>query len=139
MKFLPDCSLRVSTNDDDSYYCRHSKVHVSNNVVTGHICRMCIWHAAPCTDPRPEVNEPLSTSEPTFRDKAIGFISSAAAFVADGMTLISEDEVANRLAVCSSCAEHEGNWCRRCGCNLSLKARGRAFECPLGKWPNLDA
>ena len=56
-------------------------------------------------------------------------------FVADGCHAVSHEEYRQRLEICDSCPQRRGNRCRQCGCRLSLKARGRAFQCPLEKWP----
>jgi hypothetical protein len=58
-------------------------------------------------------------------------------FLADGMKLISAEQLEERLGICRSCDQYQENWCRQCGCQLALKARGRAFRCPLNKWPEV--
>ena len=60
-------------------------------------------------------------------------------FVADGLKTVSKQEYEARLKICDACDQRRGNRCLVCGCRLSLKARGRAFQCPLGKWPAVDA
>ena len=139
MKFLPDCLLRSETDENEVYYCRHSQMHAANNLVTGQICRACTWYDQLCSNPRPEINELKDDPAPTIGAMAIGLATSAIAFVADGLKVLSEEQTADRLQICATCDENQGNWCRRCGCNLTLKARGRAFECPLDKWPRLFA
>jgi len=61
-------------------------------------------------------------------------VRSLADFVSDGCKLVAADEYRRRLEICDGCEERRDNRCRRCGCRLSLKARGRAFRCPLGNW-----
>lgn len=56
-------------------------------------------------------------------------------FVADGLQTVSGEEYAARLEICESCHQRSENVCQACGCYLTLKARGRVFECPLNKWP----
>jgi hypothetical protein len=63
--------------------------------------------------------------------------SSLAAFVTDGAKLVDKEMYAARLEVCDACDQRSGNRCGSCGCLLSLKASGRAFDCPLGKWTEL--
>ncbi len=58
-------------------------------------------------------------------------------FVADGCRTVTTDEYRQRLEICHKCDQRRGNRCMKCGCRLSLKARGRAFRCPLGKWPDI--
>jgi hypothetical protein len=54
--------------------------------------------------------------------------------------LVSAEEYERRLAICESCVPPEGyrtgNRCSHqgCGCYLSVKAKGRAFHCPVKKW-----
>ena len=76
---------------------------------------------------------------PSLASRTWDLVASLAAFVCDGCQLVSKDEYAARLTVCDSCLSRKGNWCRACGCHLSLKAKGRAFRCPEGKWPENTA
>jgi len=57
-------------------------------------------------------------------------------FVADGCATVSKEEYAARLAACDTCNHRKGVWCRhkKCGCCTMIKAKGRAWNCPLGKW-----
>lgn len=74
---------------------------------------------------------------PGFVQKFWNLTSSIVAFVADGCTTVSQDEYAKRLNICDGCDQRDDDKCKACGCMLSLKARGRAFECPLKKWPEI--
>ena len=62
---------------------------------------------------------------------------SLADFVADGCRPSARTSTQQRLAICDTCDQRRGNRCLVCGCRLALKARGRAFQCPLAKWPVL--
>ncbi len=73
---------------------------------------------------------------PPLREQAWNLVRSLADFVADGCKTVSEDQYRQRLEICDGCDQRRGNRCRQCGCRLSLKARGRAFRCPLSKWPD---
>ena len=55
-------------------------------------------------------------------------------FVMDGLTTVSRNEYEARLQICDSCNHRQDDRCLRCGCHLSVKARGRAFKCPAGLW-----
>jgi hypothetical protein len=49
------------------------------------------------------------------------------------------EELARRLAVCAACDERVAHAarpdsCRKCGCNLPLKASWASQRCPLGLW-----
>ena len=61
--------------------------------------------------------------------------AAVVAFVADGLKTVSAHQYRQRLDICDCCPQRQGNRCAQCGCWLSLKARGRAFQCPLEKWP----
>lgn len=75
---------------------------------------------------------------PPLGRQAWNLTRSLAAFVADGCRTVSERQYRRRLETCDGCDRRRGNRCLECGCRLSLKARGRAFACPLGKWPRDD-
>ena len=72
---------------------------------------------------------------PPLHRQAWNLARSLADFVADGLKTLSKEEYEARLKICDACDQRRGNRCLVCGCRLSLKARGRAFQCPLGKWP----
>jgi hypothetical protein len=72
---------------------------------------------------------------PPLHPQAWNLARSLADFVADGMKTVSQQEYETRLKICDTCDQRRGNRCLKCGCRLSLKARGRTFQCPLGKWP----
>lgn len=65
--------------------------------------------------------------------------AALAAFVADGLQTVTAAEYAERLRICDSCPERRESRCLRCGCLLALKAHGRAFQCPLSKWPEVGS
>ncbi len=72
---------------------------------------------------------------PSLARQAWNLAQSLADFVADGCTTVSEEQYRERLEICDTCPERRNNRCMKCGCRLSLKARGRAFRCPADKWP----
>src|SRR5690606_25160800 len=71
----------------------------------------------------------------SFREKSAGVARAVKAFVCDAFRVVDEATYRARLAACEACARRDGKRCGECGCNIELKARGRAFDCPLGKWP----
>ena len=73
--------------------------------------------------------------EPSLTARAWNLTRALASFVADGMRTVSKPEYEQRLRICDSCDRRRHNKCLECGCRLSLKATGRAFKCPLNKWP----
>lgn len=134
---LPECDYRVDLGDPREFFCQHTRVHVRDSIVHAGICSQCTMRNVECFDPRPAPDslEQARTAPPPLPRKVWNLSKSLAAFVADGMRFVSRDEYRARLEICDSCPERDGNRCRQCGCRLSLKARGRAFECPLAKWP----
>jgi hypothetical protein len=76
----------------------------------------------------------LPIEPPAAPRRAWNVLRAAAVFVADGMRTVTADVYRARLAACDGCPLRQDNTCRVCGCRLSLKARGRLFQCPLGKW-----
>lgn len=57
-----------------------------------------------------------------------------AAFVADGCKTVTAEQYERRLNACDSCEHRRKTRCIKCGCNLAIKARGRAWKCPEEKW-----
>jgi hypothetical protein len=55
--------------------------------------------------------------------------------VGDGFRTVDAARYRERPGACHACDHRRGNRCIECGCWISLKARGRAFTCPLGRWP----
>jgi DNA-directed RNA polymerase subunit RPC12/RpoP len=75
---------------------------------------------------------------PPLRRQAWNLASALAAFVADGCWTLTADQYRERLVVCDTCEHRRRNRCRKCGCRLAIKAKGRAFRCPEDRWPNLE-
>lgn len=71
---------------------------------------------------------------PSMPRRAWNFSKALASFVADGCKTVEKEEYRRRLTICSGCDRRSGGGCKKCGCNLALKAKGRAWKCPLGKW-----
>jgi len=74
---------------------------------------------------------------PPMHTRAWNLTKALAAFVADGLKTVTEEQYARRLSICEGCGERRENFCLQCGCYLAWKATGRAFQCPLKKWPDL--
>jgi hypothetical protein len=71
---------------------------------------------------------------PPLATQAANFIHSVVAFAGDGCALVDDAEYRRRLTACHACDRRAGRRCTECGCWIGVKARGRAFECPLGRW-----
>lgn len=94
-------------------------------------------------DPRDVQNEGQKRTEPGKGSKEPGILKKAAKFaraaarhIADGAAEVSQEEREKRMAICASCDQFDAarTACRSCGCGLTLKARWRSEDCPLGKW-----
>ncbi len=88
-------------------------------------------------EPSTKPPEPKPPHFPPLHQQAWNLAKSLADFVADGCQTLSEEQYRRRLEICDACELRRGNRCTKCGCRLSLKARGRAFQCPMGKWPEV--
>jgi len=79
-------------------------------------------------------------SEPTALSKFSSLLDAVQKFISDGATIISADEQAERLAICSNCPKYNSSAflgsgsCRLCGCSIKMKTRARSFACPLKHW-----
>jgi len=99
-------------------------------------CRVCSDAGIFCNrEPIAFAKRVTRTRDPEMRSRPWNFLKSMADFLADGCQTLSPEDYRARLMVCTHCAERTDNTCAICGCYLALKARGRAFKCPLGKWP----
>jgi hypothetical protein len=90
---------------------------------------------------RPQSGPPLAPKDagqqafPPLSTQAWSLARSVAAFVADGFRTVDAGQYRERLGVCGACDRLSGHRCTECGCWVALKARGRTFTCPLGRWP----
>lgn len=73
---------------------------------------------------------------PSFLAQIGNAAKAAVAFVASGCETVDDDEYNRRRSICSTCEFQDAasDRCRQCGCRLSMKTRGSAFTCPVGKW-----
>lgn len=136
---LPSCSYRAQTESAELFYCRHTATRVSGNRVTEAICKTCSVRETPCEQPRSPSAQDLVQSSPSLAKMSWNAAIAMARFVGDRGRTVNEQELSERLEICDRCDLHRGNRCLACGCNLARKARGRVFDCPLGKWPDLSA
>lgn len=135
---LPVCNWREATQVEEEYFCRHTSVRTSGSFVSSVVCSSCQVRNTECDSPRlfsPDIPPP---PRPSLAQIGWSVTSAIAAFVADGGRLLSVEQYDERLSICESCEMRRGNRCAKCGCRLALKARAKAFQCPLGKWPELE-
>ena len=95
----------------------------------------------PTSEPATAARGPLGGADtptkklPPLARQAWNLARSLADFVADGCKTVTPEQYQARLEICDGCDHRRNNRCMKCGCRLSLKAQGRAFKCPAGKWP----
>ena|GEM_PF-2365008 len=80
------------------------------------------------------VGGPIIAKPPSLITKGWSLAKALKDFASDGLKLVDADEYKKRLDTCNSCNMRDGRSCQICGCNVDLKAKGRAFACPIGKW-----
>jgi glycosyltransferase involved in cell wall biosynthesis len=78
----------------------------------------------------------LAPKSPGVFTKFRNLATAVARQAAQGFPGVSDEVKAARLATCSTCPSHDapGDRCRRCGCNLSIKAGWGSSSCPDRKW-----
>jgi hypothetical protein len=76
----------------------------------------------------------------TLLEKAKNFTSATVKHVASGMHRCTDEQIAERFAICQGCEHYVDNACAKCGCKV---ARDKAIisklawaeqSCPVGKW-----
>ncbi|MGA2259475.1 MAG: DUF6171 family protein [Thermoguttaceae bacterium] len=83
----------------------------------------------------PTSAEPASQPAfPSLASQASNLFQAAVAFVGDGCALVDDAEYRHSLEICRTCDQRVGERCTACGCWIKVKARGRAFTCPLERW-----
>ena len=115
----PPCIVSLG---DDRYRCKNTGNVYKTKTLPIH---------CPC-------KEPNFSSLPPICKQAWNLTKSLADFASDGFKLVTKEEYAARLVICDSCEYRRNTRCSKCGCNLAIKAKGRAFKCPENKWPNVQ-
>lgn len=74
--------------------------------------------------------------EPSILRKVAKLTGAVVRHIADGATEVPAEEREKRMAICAGCDQFDAarTVCQSCGCGLTLKARWRSENCPLGKW-----
>jgi hypothetical protein len=94
--------------------------------------------------PRPEpplVPSPEPPRElPPLTQRVANFAASAAKHVAAGMPRCTDEQIAERFAICQGCEFLSGGACSKCGCPVQRESRyisklsWATESCPVGKW-----
>ena len=77
---------------------------------------------------------------PPLAERLANFAASAAKHVAAGMPRCTEEQIAERFAICQGCEFLVNQACSKCGCPVQRESRyisklSWANEsCPVGKW-----
>ena len=71
---------------------------------------------------------------PPLTTQASNLFQAVVAFVGDGCGIVDDSQYRQRLEICRGCDRRAGKRCTACGCWIGVKARGRAFSCPIGRW-----
>jgi len=73
---------------------------------------------------------------PSYAAMAGNAVKAAAAFVASGFAVASDEEQGRRIAICHGCEkfDHAQGRCTICGCAGGWKAWVASSHCPLDKW-----
>lgn len=114
-------------------------------------CRTCVNLRHQCPGPKPTpAPKPKAAPlvEPSLAQKAVNFTKAAARHVVKGLKEATDEQVAERFAICQACElfkpKGEGQGvCTHSSCGCKLKAVGLAGKnklkwasekCPIGKW-----
>jgi hypothetical protein len=73
-------------------------------------------------------------TSPPLTAQAANLFQSVVSFVGDGCGIVDDTTYRHRLEICHSCDRLSGERCAACGCFINVKARGRIFRCPIGRW-----
>lgn len=136
---VPPCRHRgESPVSPGRFACKHPQVYNPDGVSEAD-CAAC-RAAGVFFDSPPLTHAPIvkRTVDKTMWSRPWNLAKALKDFVADGCKTLSVEDYQRRLEICAACPHRERNTCGICGCRLSLKARGRAFQCPLDKWPRIE-
>ena len=89
--------------------------------------------------PPPEPRHPDDVEYPPLRTQVKNFLTAMAQFAGDGFKTTDAETFDRRVAICQACDtfDRAAGRCRECGCYGKLKAKGKVWTCPKGKWPDL--
>jgi hypothetical protein len=81
--------------------------------------------------------EDSAPAMPPTREQVVSFLRSMAQFMADGFRVVDGAEFERRVEICKNCKpwfNARSGRCSVCGCYGKLKAKGKVWTCPKGKW-----
>lgn len=73
-------------------------------------------------------------SFPSIWEMAKNLAGSMVDFTLSGFSLAPEEVYQERLSICQSCEFYVDKRCLKCGCQMDIKAKISAVECPIKKW-----
>tara|TARA_R100000808_G_scaffold63_1_gene509 strand:+ start:6869 stop:7498 length:630 start_codon:yes stop_codon:yes gene_type:complete len=76
---------------------------------------------------------------PSVAAQGWNFAKAVTKYVSTGGKKVDEHQFAERMAICDNCEYRSGPRCLKCGCFLEMKASWASADCPIGKWPKVDA
>jgi len=88
----------------------------------------------------PALRQASEPGDPSLTQKVANFAASAAKHLAAGMPRATEEQVAQRFAICQTCEHFDGKACRQCGCPIvrerqfASKLSWAGESCPVGQW-----
>jgi hypothetical protein len=139
---LPACEWRVDTHLENRCYCRHGAIASVSGIIDRMACRVCPVRLTNNPSPRPILSAEqlkkvvdLPPTMPSIASQLWNLSRAVKDFIADGMQTVDAAEYSERLTICETCENRLGDRCTRCGCQLTLKAQGRVFQCPDNRWP----
>lgn len=134
MTEFPTCFHRGEPMRPGWHFCRHPQLRVDRGVDL-RTCTECDAAGVFCNrPPRDMTSDVMRNKKPHLLSRVWSLARSMRAFASDGLTTVDEAQYLRRLQICDACDQRWNDDCKICGCRLSLKARGRAFSCPLGHW-----
>ena len=79
---------------------------------------------------------PTPRELPPLRNQAVNFLKALARFAGDSFQCVGQEEFDRRVGICMDCELfiRRSGRCSKCGCCGKLKALGRIWKCPVGKW-----
>jgi hypothetical protein len=78
---------------------------------------------------------------PTILTEGWDVLKALSVFTLSGFAVVDKVEYKHRLLTCDECpsrgderVNNNAARCGECGCYVAIKARGKAWRCPIGKW-----